>query len=200
MPWKLDSECSVSSAVVLIFIFFLVKKFVSMQHCNYKNQSILVMALCRMQSDLRAPSSLLTCSWRHLMVPAWCVCLCSVAGHGTQCLEVLTVACSGGCGSVEEAGCHSPSSQCLMVQKSPRSAFWEKALQSQGVPGDRGHLQINKIQQGSVVCKRKHDCDRSLRNEASLFFDAELLSRWNNTCVQLCTDRTWVVKLHQLSF
>lgn len=63
-----------------------------MQHCNYKNQSILAMALCRTQNDPRVPASPLTYSRRHLGVPAWYICLCSVASpslycHGMQCLQ-----------------------------------------------------------------------------------------------------------------
>lgn len=92
-----------------------------MQHCNYKNQSILAMALCGTQNDPRVPASPLTYSRRHLGVPAWYICLCSVASpslycHGMQCLQQWL-------GSVEEAGCHSSSSRCLMVQKSLHSTF-----------------------------------------------------------------------------
>lgn len=76
-------------------------------------------------------------------------------------------------------------------------SFWfmRKSFAIPGVlPRKEDTYKYTKTQQDLVLCKRKHDCDISPENEESFFFDAKLLSLRNNTSMQFCADRTWVLK------
>lgn len=82
-----------------------------------------------------------------------------------------------------------------IMHKSCHSSFMRKSVAIPGVlPRKEGTYKYTKTQQDLVFCKRKHDCDISPENEESFFFDAKLLSLRNNTRMQFCADRTWVLK------
>lgn len=87
------------------------------------------------------------------------------------------------------------------VYKSYHFSLWGKSFAIPGVlPRKEDTYKYTKTQQDLVFCKRKHDYDISPENEESFFFDAKLLSLRNNTRMQFCADRTWVLKWHQPSF